>query len=711
MEERQKPFSRTEAVRPSLSSAIIVANPVPHALDHVFTSRDLFRRRCLVAWAYSILATVCLLFLLIDVGLFVGLLADRGRLSIDIPESEVARFRELTDLPAGVTAASPDAADAPVADPAAPAEEPRSGPPRTVHISFSERGILPAVWRARNFWWGDILGGLFRKVELLQDNILGAITLLITGALLWTARAICLGQLRENAQIASLQAVAPLRRNVHRQALRLGPEDLDGTGLTHAREIFSVDIDAVRKGLSQWIEIDIRFPLELLCLATIAASMDFLAAAEFMLFLGIAWYYLESRDHAAESERQLATDRAEAELRSQTDSFQAARLVRGLGIEQMDHDHFANHLVRLHDLSLKQHRAVEVARHRSIRDIAICSVFGAFLLFLLSTHILQQQGDRTGSEDFILSIGGGFVFVCVWILAVPGTKALRTRAVPIQSARTAAERIQAYLDQIPGVSQAVGAKFLEPLARTLHFDSISYTNSSKRTLLKDLDLSLESGRTYAFISLDPLESRVLASMLPRFIEPQKGRILFDGEDIAWATLESLRAETIFVGANEPLLPGTVLDNIRGGRAEYTLQQATEAAKLTHAHNFIVKMFDGYESDLPDRADLMDVSQRFRLSLARAMIRNPALLIIEEPRTPLDEDTKALLADAYERICRDRTVIFLPGRLSTVRRCDQVIVLHEGRVAAIGPPAKLASISPTYLHWEYQNFNDFRHQES
>ena len=247
---------------------------------------------------------------------------------------------------------------------------------------------------------------------------------------------------------------------------------------------------------------------------------------------------------------------------------------------------------------------------------------------------------------------------------MPGTKSLRLRSQLLQTAKTSAEKIQKYLDQSPTVSQAVGARFLQPLAKTLHFDSVTYRTLTGRVLLKELDLKLEAGRTYSLVSLDPLESSALISLLPRFIEPQDGRVFFDGEDIAWATLESIRAETVFVGGNDPLLPGTVLQNIQAGRTDYTLQQATEAAKLTHAHNFIVKLFDGYESDLPERTDLMDVSQRFRLGLARAMVRNPALLIIEEPRVALDDDTKALLADAYERICRDRTVIFLPGRLST-----------------------------------------------
>lgn len=682
-----------------------MAKPVPSALDHIFSARDVFKRG-LIVWLWSALAAVLLLLLILDAGLFIGMLADRGRLQIDLPPDQVARFRRLTDLgqdpkpdtvdEAAKGDAAPDS-NAPV-NPPAPA-----APGQAVHFSFQEQGILPAVWRNRDAWWGEGLAWLYRNVQILQSNILGSMTLLALGAVLWTARAACLSRLRAHAHRIALESVAPTRRNVHRQALRLGPEDLDGTGLVTASEIFTTDVETVRRGVARWLEIDARFILELACLGILALSLQPMVSAQFLLFLGVAWYYLEAQDRRAEAECQLAADRAEAELKRQATGFQAARLVRGLGIEQVDHDHFAAQLLHLHDLTTKQQRAAEFAQYMRARDIAACSVIVAFLLFLLATHILLGQEE--------LSIAGGMIFIGCWLLAIPGVKALRSRTALLHTANAAAEKIHKYLDRIPSVSQAVGARFLQPLGKTLHFDSVSYKTPSGRLLLNDMDLALEAGRTYSIVSLDSLESSALVSMLPRFVEPQKGRILFDGEDIAWATLESLRAEAVFVGADEQLLPGSVLDNIRGGRHEYTLQQATDAAKVTHAHNFIVKMFDGYESDLPDRADLMDISQRFRLALTRAMVRNPALLIIEEPRVALDDDTKSLLADAYDRICRGRTVIFLPGRLSTVRRCDQVIVLSEGRVAAIGPQSKLVNMSPIYRHWEYLNFNEFRHQES
>jgi len=692
-----------------------VAKNAPSVLDHIFSSRDLFHRRCLVVWIWSLCAVALLLALIVVSGLFVGILADRGRLTAEISRDEIDLFTTLTGLKPSESVKTPDEqpsikpseqagdgqTDAPMEPVAkAPVAE---VPSATVFVDFAERGILPAVWRSRHHWWGTGLAWYYRKIDFLRSNLLAAITLLLAGFFFACARAWCLSQVRIHSHQAAMESVAATRRNIHRQALRLGAEDLDGAGFETARQLFTTEVEAVRNRVANWIEYDVRFVPELVCLGAISLSIQPLMTAQALLFLGIAWFFIESEAQRAASNRRLTSELASAELSRQADGLRSARLVRGLGIEQVDHDHFANHLLKYHALCSHHDLADQQASYLRPRNFAVCAAVTTLLLFLLTTNILMGQRD--------LSIASGSVFVCVWILTAPGVRALRSLPALRHEATLAAEKIQHYLDQIPSVSQAVGARFLQPLSKTLHFDSVAYRTPSGRVLLNELDLTLEAGRTYALVSLDRLEGLALASMLPRFIEPQKGRLLFDGEDIAWSTLESLRAEAVFIGANDPLLPGSVLDNIRGGRDQYTLQQATDAAKISHAHNFIIKLVDGYESDLPERADQMEVSQRFRLGLTRAIIRNPALLIIEEPHESLDDDSKALLADAYERICKDRTVIFLPGRLSTVRRCDQVIVLHEGRVAAIGPQAKLVSVSAIYRHWEYLNFNEFRHQES
>ncbi len=186
----------------------------------------------------------------------------------------------------------------------------------------------------------------------------------------------------------------------------------------------------------------------------------------------------------------------------------------------------------------------------------------------------------------------------------------------------------------------------------------------------------------ALVSTDPQEARAVASMIPRFLEPQRGRVLFDGEDIAWGTLESIRAEAIYVGGNDPCFTGTVSENIRCGDAKYDIQAVMDAAKLVHAHQFIQKLPLGYETVLGEGGHRLTPGQSFLLGLARAIVRNPAVLIIDEPNTTLDQATKDSLDDTYQRIQGSRTVLFIPSRLSTVRRCDKVIVIGDGQVEAI-----------------------------
>ena len=679
---------------------------VPSSLDKFFSQRDLFRGQARRAWLWSGLATLLLIPIVVTIGLFFGLLVERGRLTAELSPADVPRFVALTGLPVAVdanVAASAKAIESAAGTSPVQANRDVSQPGDTpVHYVNTESGILPAVWHSRDQWWGGVLAWCFRRFEWLGSNVLATMSLLWLGVALAAARTVCLVRHRRECSRAALDAVTTPRKNLHRQVLRLSPEDLDGSGANLASQLFAVESEEVRRGLATWIERETRSPIELACLALLVVSIQPMLAAQSLLLLGVTWYLLDWNHRSSEHQRLLAADRAAGEMRALVDGFRAARLVRGLGLEQSEHERFAIDVNRLHNLTEQADAASEAARHPRPLIVAAGGLVFGFLLFLFAGNVFLWEGQ-------MMSATGG-MFVAAWAFAIPSVMAILNRLTPRHAAALASENIQRYLDQIPVVGQAVGAKFIQPLGTTLHFDAITYRTNSGRLLLDGLDLKLSAGRTYSLVSADPLEARALVSLLPRFIEPQSGRVLFDGEDIAWSTLESLRAETVFVGADDPPLAGTVLDNLRGGNGEYTLQQATDAAKTSHAHNFIVKLFNGYETVLAGHGDSLDASQRFRLALARAVLRNPAVLIIEEPRENLDEDTKSLLADAYDRICVNRTVFFLPGRLSTVRRSDDVVVLHEGRVAAIGPQSRLVNLSTIYRHWEYLHFNEFRNQE-
>lgn len=662
------------------------------SLERILSRRSLIRGHARIAALWSIAAAILLLLLLLDLNLVLGLMIERGRVDLVLSPTEAAQFQQLTGLK--------------VINPPAEGAKPAPESTEPIHVEFVERGILPAVWHTRGLWWGSAVSTLFRRVDWLQSNFLALSWLLLIGIVLFVMRDFCLKQLRSGAQWVATEGVTATRRNLHRQVLRLGPEDVDGSGQEMAIRLFTTEVDTIRNGLYESVYRMLRYPLELACIALILLTLDWKLALQWIAPLLLCLMVLDVVRRSALQKQRLAEDQGRAEEHTLLSNLKNARLIRGLGIEQGQHEQFQKHLERYHAKLLHSARATDQVFYPQSRIVLCCITLLAFLIYLVCDNLFSSHSTAGGIG---LTAAEALTFLIAIPLAIPGIRELR-RLPPIRrELKLSADRVHRYLDQIPSVSQAVGAKFLQPMSKTLHFENVKYQTAEGRKMLDGVDFKLEVDKTFAIVSVDPLEAKAVAMMLPRFIEPREGRVMIDGEDISWVTLESLRAETVFVAADDPPFEGTVVENIRGGQSDLTLQQVTDAAKMTHAHNFIVKLFNGYETVLTSEGDSLDAGQRFRLSLARAIVRDPALLVIEEPSETLDEDTKALLADAYDRICRNRTVIFLPARMSTIRRTDQIVVLHEGRVAAIGHHDKLKTQSSVYLHWQYLRFNEFRHE--
>ncbi len=367
----------------------------------------------------------------------------------------------------------------------------------------------------------------------------------------------------------------------------------------------------------------------------------------------------------------------------------------GFGMEEAEQQQFQNNLIQYRE------RCRHVMRQQNVGTwirrgllLLLVAVPASFLV----THII-----RDGSIDVTVGmlIGGCLCFLSVVICQIDEVHELQGEG------NVRAAEVATFINRIPPVSQAPGAGFLEPMSRSLVFDQVVFSPSQAPGLIRGLDLRLAFGETLALLSLQREAAFAVASMIPRFVDPDQGQILIDGRDIRVATLESLRAEAIMVGGNDSVFNATVLENITCGQMDITRQQALEAAKLVHADNFVRTLSKGYETLLGENGVALDRGQVFRLSLARAIVRQPALLVIEEPNFMLDAATKAMLDDAYQRISGNRTIVFLPTRLSTVKKCSRIVLIHEGRVAVDGVHEQLVRSSDLYRHWEYVHFNPFR----
>lgn len=560
-------------------------------------------------------------------------------------------------------------------------------------------GLRTVVWMVRQTVWGEPLAALYRSFPWLQSNWTAWTTLLMIAAALagfWGF----LGMLsRLSALRAALAVSSRLRQNLHRQALRIGLGEMQNSGQQEAEKLFLRETEVIQNAISNRIFLFGMGLSHFAVFAGLAFLLDWRAALQCLVPLACCWYLLiRHRDERAVQQR-AAQHRLQEEREHLTEDFRKARLIRGYGMGQVEQRQFQSALKNYCRHLIRTERRQERACWFTAAGVVLAVVV---VLFFIGMKVLSDP-----EESGHLPLASGVFLLGIWGLSSGVVWRVSQLPRKWNEASAAAEHLFHYLDRIPEVGQAVGAKFLQPLSSSLQLEAVQYDLPDGRPLLKGIDLKLAAGQTYAFVSLNPLEPRALAYLLPRFLEPKSGRILFDGEDIAWVTLESLRAETAYVGGEAPWFAGTVLENIRCGDERKTLQDVTEAAKTVHAHQFITRLPQGYETVLGENNRLLDAGEAFRLALARAMLRDPALMIIEEPSVPLDADTKALLDDAYNRILKNRTVIFLPARLSTVRRADTVVLLHDGRVEAVGQHTALVKSSETYRHWEYIRFNQFR----
>lgn len=647
----------------------------PTAFERVFSRKDLLRGAALHANLGFAAGSLLLCLVLIDLFLIVDLLVHQGTLRIPAAARE-----ELTGLVGESLLAG------------------EGTPPHGVgeELVYANRGLLPTLWRDRDRFWMPLLRASYRGFAPLRTDAPALETLIVAAALLGWLRNMFESRARARLMRKALEIASRLRQSIHRQRLRLGPSDLEGHASAEALQLFTTDVDRLREGIFFYADRMGRDPLLLVLLLALALAINPRLAIVCLVPALACWLAVQWQAHRTDEARRLADADAARELRLLAESLDRTRLVRGFNMETFEQEQFGKSLERFQHVTASSMQARAWARRGVRTMIAGCT---ALVLLLVGWSVLQPE----------ISFAAGSLLLATFVAAGFPLQRLARLRTQREDAELAAHRIQAYLNRIPEVGQAVGARFLQPLSRMLALEEVSYVTPSKRKLLDGLSLKIPAGRQVAIVATDPLEAEALACLLPRFIEPQNGRILIDGEDIAWVTLESLRAETIFVGGKDPFLTATIRENISGGNANVSIQEVTDAAKIARAHNFISRLSQGYETVIGEHGEQLDAGQIFRLGLARAALRKPALLIIEEPTEPLDDDAKTMLDDAYKRITAGRTVLYLARRLSTVKRADEILLLHQGRLAAIGPHSRLVQTSPMYRHWEYINFNEFRNE--
>jgi subfamily B ATP-binding cassette protein MsbA len=265
----------------------------------------------------------------------------------------------------------------------------------------------------------------------------------------------------------------------------------------------------------------------------------------------------------------------------------------------------------------------------------------------------------------------------------------------VAQATVGMERVYEILDIDMNVPERPNARYPGKLRGAIEFDHVAFAYNPAAPVLKDVSFSIAAGQFVGIVGTTGGGKSTVVSLIPRFYDPTAGRVLIDGVNICEYKLQGVRDQIGFVLQDTILFRGTVRENIAYGRPGATEEQIVEAAKLANAHDFITRMPKGYDSQVGERGLTLSGGERQRIGIARALIRNAPILILDEPTAALDIESEKVVLEALERLMKGRTVITIAHRLSTIRDADKIIVLKAGVVAEQGTHGELVALGGEY----------------
>jgi ABC-type multidrug transport system fused ATPase/permease subunit len=330
---------------------------------------------------------------------------------------------------------------------------------------------------------------------------------------------------------------------------------------------------------------------------------------------------------------------------------------------------------------------------RANRQRALYVPLLTFLPMLVLAAVLLVAGHMVVNGT--LTLGGFFAFNLLLAMLVLPLRQLGLWIGQAQRATASGERIFEVIDEPEEIADPPEARELAPGPGHVRFEGVDFAYAPGRTVLEGIELEIPAGRTLALIGHTGSGKTTLASLVPRFYDASQGRVSVDGVDVRDVTRRSLRREIGVISQDPFLFSASVRDNIAFGVVDATQADVERAARAAQAHEFVEALPEGYETVIGERGITLSGGQRQRLAIARALVIDPRILILDDATASVDATTEALIRQGLAEAMRGRTTIIIAHRLSTIALADEIVVLDGGRVAARGTQAELLEVSAVY----------------
>jgi len=445
---------------------------------------------------------------------------------------------------------------------------------------------------------------------------------------------------------------------------------------------FANDVEALGRGLNTLFGKALVDPLRLFGFLGMAAFANWkLLLLNMGLFpaVGLAIHFFGRKARRAMRKTLHSRDRLMNILQ---ETVGGISIVKAYNMEPRETGRFnrENDRVRRQDLKLVK---VDAATSPLVEFIGFV---GVGLSLVVAAYWVKRTGAPT--QDVVL------FYTALLFMADPVRKLSRVNN-RLQMLRAASRRVFAYLDEQSEIYERPDARTLPPFSEEIRFENVYFTYNDVDTVLRGVNLVARKGEMIALVGPSGAGKSTVARLIARFWDPTSGRVTIDGVDLRDVTLESLRAQIGLVTQEVVLFNDTIASNIAYGRPDATLREIKEAAAAANAAGFIEDLPDGYESVAGDRGCVLSGGQRQRIALARAILKDPPILILDEATSSLDSESEHLIQEAMDAFLENRTSVVIAHRLSTIERATRIYVMDGGEILAEGTNEELLSSSPLY----------------
>jgi ATP-binding cassette, subfamily B, bacterial MsbA len=489
--------------------------------------------------------------------------------------------------------------------------------------------------------------------------------------------------------------VKDIRNEVYRHlhTLSLGYFTSERTGNLISR--ITNDVNIINTGISATFLNLVREPLLIVVFLMIAISINWRLTLISLLVLPFALYFISKLGLRLHKESRISQERMADITSVLQETISGVKVVKAFGMEEFENKKFQTQTWRYFKSLLKITRIRNLAS--PITEF-LSVVAGVVIIWYGGMQVLELGTMR--ASEFL-------TFLIAIFQIMPPVKELTSVNNRIQESTSAAKRVFEILDIEPDIKEAPNAIELKEFKDEIVFENVWFSYNGTKNgdfILKGINLKVKKGEILAIVGPSGAGKSTLVDLIPRFYDPTEGRILIDGIDLRMIKIKSLRDKIGIVTQETILFNDTIRNNIAYGLEDCPIDKIIEVAKAANAHDFIMQLPNGYDTVIGERGMKLSGGQRQRISIARALLKNPPILILDEATSNLDAESEILVQEAIERLMQNRTVFVIAHRLSTIRNADRIIVIDNGRIVQEGKHEELIHQDGLYKKLYEMQFN-------